>query len=339
MRIGIDLRSVLEPYPSGVTLYTTELVQALLALPDRTDTLCLFTSGWNVPLDRIKPFLNYPHVSWQHLQRPNKLAAIGFTPAMDKVLGGVDVLFVPNWNFVSVSSSCPVVLTVHDCAVQFYPQLLSRKRRLWHQLVRPHYQVQRAKRVIAVSEVTRQDVMTQFGVAPDKIVTIHSAAPRPVTPVVVPNLPERYVVAIGAGELRKNLATVISVDPPCPIIVIGEKGNYGYVSPGEKWYILQHAQALIYDSLYEGFGFPPLEAFQAGVPVIASFAGALPEVCGDAALYVNPYSRSDLAAALNTLLTDQPLRQRLMAAGKLQVQKFSWEATARHTLQVLQQSA
>lgn len=339
MRIGIDARPLLEPYPSGVSVYTAELLRALLALPERQDTICLFTSGWNVPTDRLKPFLSYPRVEWKHLNIPNKLFALHLAPKIDRVLGQVDVLFTPNWNFTPVSRHWPVVLTVHDCAIALYPQLLSIKQKLWHRLIRPQAQLRRARRLIAVSDITRTDVLEQFHYPADHITTIHSGAPTPVEPIPVPGLPDKYVVVIGTGERRKNLAAIQAADIILPIVHVGDHtGQYGYLSAGEKCYVLQHAQALVYVSLYEGFGFPPLEAFQAGVPVVASFAGAIPEICGAAALYVNPYSSSDITNAINTVITDQALRAQLIAAGTAQLTLFHWQTAARTTLQVLHQS-
>lgn len=338
MRIGIDVRSLLEAHPSGVTMYTAALLEAMLALPERTATICLFSSGWHVPTERIKPLLRFPRVEWQHWQRPNKLAALGLQPRMDQFLHGVDVLFMPNWNFVRVSADCPVVLTIHDCATQLYPHLLSRKRRLWHRCIQPGRQMRQAQQLIAVSHATRQALQEQFSIPPERITVIHSAAPTPVAPQPVEGLPKRYVVAIGAGEQRKNVATLRQAHLPYPLVVIGEQGDFGYVTPEQKWYILQQAEALIYDSLYEGFGFPPLEAFQAGVPVITSFSGAMPEVCGSAAMYVNPYSTIDLERAVNAVCTDQALRQRLVELGKQQLQQLSWRKTAQQTLQVLEQT-
>ncbi|MBI4407252.1 MAG: glycosyltransferase family 4 protein [Candidatus Kerfeldbacteria bacterium] len=339
MRIGIDARPLLEPYPSGVSVYTAELLLALLALPERQDTLCLFTAGWTVPTDRLKPFLNYPHVEWQHLNIPNKLFALHLAPKLDRVLGKVDVLFTPNWNFTPVSRACPVVLTVHDCAIALYPQLLSRKQKLWHTLIRPKAQLRRARSLIAVSDTTRTDVIAHYQFPADRITTIHSAAPTPVEPITVPGLPDKYVVVIGTGERRKNLAAIQAAHIHLPIIRVGDHtGPYGYLSAGEKWYVLQHAQALVYISLYEGFGFPPLEAFQAGVPVVASCAGAIPEICGSAALYVNPYSSSDVTNAVNTVIADQTVRAQLIAAGTAQLKLFNWQTAARATLQVLHQA-
>ncbi|EKD78956.1 MAG: glycosyl transferase group 1 [uncultured bacterium] len=339
MRLGIDARSLLELHPSGVSVYTTQLLHALCTLPDRTDTICLYTSGWNVPTERIKPFLDYPQVEWHHLRVPNKLATMHLTPRIDRVLQSVDVLFVPNWNFLSVTKHCPVVLTVHDSSVALYPHLLSVKQRWWHRLIRPAAQLRRATRSIAVSETTRRDCIAQFGLNPNTITTIYSGPPTPVAPVPVAHLPKDYLVVIGTGGGRKNIEFIQQAALPLPVVVIGDTaGGYGYVSDGEKWYILQHAQALLYVSLYEGFGFPPLEAWQVGVPVIASAAGAIPEICGQAAFYVNPYSSSDLGSAVGAVLSDHILRSQLITAGQERLKQFQWEKTARQTLQVLRQA-
>ncbi len=339
MRLGIDARSLLESHPSGVSVYTAELLRALLALPNRTDTICLFTSGWNVPVERLKPFLDYPLVEWRHLRVPNKLVALGVIPPIDQTLRLIDVLFMPNWNFVSVNQHCPIVLTVHDCTIRLYSHLLSMKQRLWHQLIRPAAQLQRAHHIIAVSQTTQTDLIQQFGVTDNRITTVYSGAPTPVQPIPVTGLPEQYVVIIGTGEGRKNIEMIQQAKLSVPIVVIGDTaGGFGYVSEGEKWYILQHAQALVYVSLYEGFGFPPLEAWQVGVPVIASATGAIPEICGPAAFYVNPYSGRDLAHAVTAVTTDQALRSQLISAGQERVTQFRWENAARQTLQVLQQA-
>ncbi|MFA6475197.1 MAG: glycosyltransferase family 1 protein [Patescibacteria group bacterium] len=327
MRIGIDARSLLEPHPSGVSFYTQQLIRALLALPDRTDTLVLFTSGWS------KPKLEFPsEVEWHHLPWPNKLfhglSLFGLAPKIDRILGGVDVLFLPNWNFFPHSRKIPYVLTVHDCALYLYPHLLSRKQRLWHRLIQPTRLMKQAKHIITVSQSTQQDVKTNH------VTTILSGPPQRVASALVPNLPDNYVVMFGGRDARKN----IPVLPNINVVIIGDGSPLGYLTEAQKWYVLEHAQALVYPSLYEGFGFPPLEAWQAGVPVIASFAGAIPEICGQAALYVNPYSNHDIQLAVTTVLQDERLRTRLIEAGKEQLKKFSWEQTARDTLRVLRQA-
>lgn len=357
LRIGIDARSLLEAHPSGVSQYTQALLLALAQLPERTATLCLFTAGRKVDTQRVEALLKYSKIEWQHLGWPNKLlhlaTLLGLAPKIEQILNSVDVMFLPNWHFFPHHSTVPYVLTIHDCTTQLYPQLLSRKRKLWHQLLGQRRLVANAKQLITVSKTTQQDVEKSFGVSSRRITTIWSGAPQPIELQSVPNLPERYVLALGTLEPRKNSQTLLQAmqtvreqDPDLQLVMVGDRGwqsisgeHYiGYRNEAEKWYLLEHAQALVYPSLYEGFGFPPLEAFQVGTPVIASFTGALPEICGDAALYVNPYSSSDLATAITTLVHDTTLREQLITAGKQRVKQFNWNKTAQHTLQVLEQA-
>jgi glycosyltransferase involved in cell wall biosynthesis len=109
----------------------------------------------------------------------------------------------------------------------------------------------------------------------------------------------------------------------------------GYVSDADKRALLSGAEALAYPSLYEGFGFPVLEAFTAGVPVLTSDASSLPEVAGAAALMVDPHDPAAIAGGLERLLGDPGLRDGLRRAGLERVRRFTWEETARRTAEVL----
>lgn len=112
----------------------------------------------------------------------------------------------------------------------------------------------------------------------------------------------------------------------------------GYVTEGEKVALLSGAEALIYPSLYEGFGLPVLEAMACGTPVLTSNVSALPETAGGAALLVDPHDTEDIAAGMERLLSDQELRERLRAAGDARVAAFSWDETARLTADVLRRA-
>jgi glycosyltransferase involved in cell wall biosynthesis len=113
----------------------------------------------------------------------------------------------------------------------------------------------------------------------------------------------------------------------------------GYVSEEEKVALLGGAEALVYPSLYEGFGLPVIEAMACGTPVLASDVSALPETAGDAALLVDPNSTEGIAAAIQRLLTDAALRGRLRSAGLSRAGTFSWDETARLTAEVLRRGS
>ena len=112
----------------------------------------------------------------------------------------------------------------------------------------------------------------------------------------------------------------------------------GYVSEEEKVSLLSGAEALVYPSLYEGFGLPVIEAMSCGTPVLTSEVSALPETAGDAALLVDPHAIEDIAAGMERLLTDTALRERLRAAGTARAARFSWDETARMTAGVLRRA-
>lgn len=179
------------------------------------------------------------------------------------------------------------------------------------------------------------------------------------------NLPERFILYLGTIEPRKNVDGIIRAYNQLRVmscelrdyklIIAGARGwkseniyrewdksafkndikFLGYVEPDDKIYLYNLASVFIYPSFYEGFGFPPLEAMACGVPVVASFASSLPEVVGDAALMVDPYNINDLAGALEKVLVDENLKNKLIARGLEQAKKFSWRETARAYLSEL----
>jgi glycosyltransferase involved in cell wall biosynthesis len=176
-----------------------------------------------------------------------------------------------------------------------------------------------------------------------------------------------YLLSLGGIEPRKNLPALIGAYAALPedvrpaLVIAGPVAPWnpegwdrvrptleelpsrvrervivtGYVSEGDKVALLSGAEALVYPSLYEGFGLPVLEAMACDTPVLTSNVSALPETAGDAALLVDPHDTEDIAAAMERLLIDGALRERLRAAGKARAAGFSWDETARLTAEVL----
>jgi glycosyltransferase involved in cell wall biosynthesis len=230
--------------------------------------------------------------------------------------------------------------------------------------------MQRASLVAVDSEHTRADVIAAFGVPANRVVTIPLAAAArfrdPVAPAVSERVRQRYglrdavVLAVGDIEPRKNLQRLVQAlamlrdrDRLAPQLVLVGKLRRGvdalrrsihahgladavvltgYVCDDELAALYRLARVCVYASLYEGFGIPPLEAMMCGTPVVASNAASVPEVVGDAALLVDPYSVRDIADAVGRVLTDAGLARALVARGHDRARRFSWEATARRTL-------
>ena len=276
----------------------------------------------------------------------------------------VDLLHHPA--FVGpLASACPFVVTVHDLSYLFFPQGFRALNRSYLQIF-TRLSVRRARRVIAVSESTKRDLVQQYGISPGKVDVVHNGVdtayrPLPVREVAAfrreEGLPERFILFVGTLEPRKNVVRLIEAyarlpkDRPALMLVGGKGWLYdeifarvealglsgevrfaGYV-PAEVlpwWY--NAADLFVYPSLYEGFGLPPLEAMACGTAVISSTASSLPEVVGQAGLLIDPTNTETLAKAMEQVLADREMQQEMESAGLAQAQKFSWEQTARQTV-------
>ena len=270
-----------------------------------------------------------------------------------------------------LGGGCPFVITIHDLSFLFYPQGFRPLNRLYLRLF-ARQSVRRARRVIAVSESTKRDVVKQYGIAPEQVDVVYNGVdpafcPLPTDQVSAfradQGLPERFILFVGTLEPRKNIARLIQAYAQLPgarppLFFVGGKGWFydeifalverlnlgaevhfvGYV-PSDAlplWY--NAADLFVYPSLYEGFGLPPLEAMACGTPVVTSTASSLPEVVGQAGLSVDPTDTEGLAAAMQQCLTDADLWARTKAMGLARAAGFSWRETARRTVDSYRQA-
>lgn len=287
-----------------------------------------------------------------------------------------DVLFGPN--FVPPPTRARrLVVTVHDLAFRRFPETAPHSTRWW--LARLDRTLGRATRIIAVSESTRRDLLELYGVEPARISVIplgvdrsmFRPSPRDATEGMRSRfgLDGPYLLSVGGIEPRKNLPAVLSafarLGPDLRLVIAGAGVDWnpegtgllrealrslpaetrrrvvqtGYVSEGDKVALLSGAEALVYPSLYEGFGLPVLEAMACGTPVVTSDRSSLPEVAGEAALLVDPDDPEAIAVAVDRVLSEGRLREHLREAGLERAAGFTWEGTAQATADVLRGAA
>ena len=276
-------------------------------------------------------------------------------PPLEWWTGPVDVVHGTNF-VVPPTAGAAAVVSVHDLTSLHYPELCDAATLAYTSLLRRA--LARGAWVHAVSRFVADEVVTHLGADPERVVAIHSGIP-PVAPASAGDGrrlagAERYVLALGTVEPRKDLPLLVRAfdavagDRPAVRLVIAGPDGWGSEALREAMHVAHHrhrivrlgwvdeeqrsgllagAAVLAYPSRYEGFGFPPLEAMAAGVPVVATTAGALPEVLGDAATLVSAGDVDSLASALDGLLDDDALREAHVQAGLRRVQAYDWDRT------------
>jgi glycosyltransferase involved in cell wall biosynthesis len=267
----------------------------------------------------------------------------------------------------------PTVLTVHDLIFKRFPQYHKPLNRWYLNLTMPLFTKQ-ADLIIAVSEATKRDLVSFYHLDPEKIRVVYEAAdprfapqPEDVVARVLRKygLPERYILFVGTIEPRKNLTRFLDVYSALykegltdAFVVVGKRGWLegdffrrleddslppvilpGFVSDEDLPAVYAGAQALVFPSLYEGFGLPMLEAMACGTPVAASRAGSLPEIGGDAAVYFAPDSVDEMVSVLVRLLSDDELAAELGRRGLERAAGFSWRKAAEETLGIYEELA
>jgi glycosyltransferase involved in cell wall biosynthesis len=379
MKIGIDIRCLLGGKRTGVEEYTLELLEHLFAT-DRENEYVLFWNAWKLPKCPMDWNRRFSNVRLASFRIPNKLLNFSLWyfrfPHLDRLIGGVDVFFLPNLNFAAFSGRVRVILTAHDLSFEHCPETFSWKRRLWHSFVNFRWLALRANRVIAVSSSTRDDLVEYLGMSPKKIAVISSGIserfrrmdrndPKLIEVKRRYSLPYRYILFVGTIEPRKNILSLARVFDALvadgeasdfELVIAGTNGwKYrdifkeidrlssgskirftGFVRDEDKPALYNLSSIFVSPSVYEGFGFPPLEAAACGVPVVASNTSSFPETVGEAAILVDPLRPDDLLRALRELLRDPVLREMLSRKSEECATHFRWQQTARKMLRIFQ---
>ena len=264
-----------------------------------------------------------------------------------------------------------LVVTHHDSTPDRFPHLFLNASAIHARLKRVYAQ---ADRIICISESSRQDLLHFFAVVPEKTVVIHhgfSTLPLPAHladkdrgdlswvgpceqpyllyvgsraayknfPVVLQALAQQphkdlHLVAAGGGAL-----TAEEVGKIAELQLTGRVHGLSRVTDAQLAALYRRAEIFVYPSLYEGFGFPPLEAMSLGCPVLVSRGSALPEICGDAAFYFDPGSADDLTASLTKMLDDDVFRNSKREAGYRQIKRYTWQQAATETLAIYRSAA
>ncbi len=331
LRVGMDISQL--AHLGGVNTYTRNLTEQLSKLNDLE--MAYFYSSLRKPykgsLKHVKKYKLPPSLFEMLFNRWRNVP-------IEKFIGPIDVFHSSDW--IQPPSKAKKVTTYHDLVPIKYPEwshpkiVAVHKRRL--QLVQEEIDM-----VIAVSESTKKDLMEVSSIPEDKIKVIYEGATadfKPSTDVKIKqfkekyNLPENFVLAIGGIGERRNLDRIKEAAKDYHLVIAGQ--TIPWLTIEELELLFGSATVLVYCSLYEGFGLPIVDSMACGVPVITSNISSMPEVGGNAALYVNPRNIDDIKEKLTEIMNDQNLRTDLVKKGLEQVKKFSWEKNAKETFEV-----
>ncbi len=365
MKIGIDMRCLTEGKITGVEHYAIDIAKDLIK-QNPGHQFIIFANAYKKRQIPLMDFRNFTNATIKITRFPNKLLNLSLwlfkRPFIDKILGGVDVFFMPNFSFLALTSKAKLIVTVHDLSFERLPSTYSFKRRLWHFVVNPRKIMQKAEVVLAVSQSTKKDCTCLFGIKPEKIKVIYpkfnlknyqkiKTERDALSRGKLKSLPERYILYLGTIEPRKNVVAVIKAfeelkkDPALKdlyLVIAGMKGwlysdffqrlkesdqkNYikflGYTKEEQKVLLYEKALAFVYPSFFEGFGYPPLEAMACQTPVLASSHSSIPEVLNDKAVLVDPYRPFEIFLALKKILNNRNFYNKYAQGGHRKSQEL-----------------
>lgn len=340
----------------GISRYFVELAKSM---PEGIDVEFAVRFTHNVHLPEILPVGDFPAVPF----KKDIVKALNMRRSKSAIAAGDFDVFHPTYYkpYFLDKLRKPYVVTVHDMIHERFAREFAasdatarNKRRL----------VENAAAVIAISESTKRDLVDIYGIDPGRVdVVYHGRGVSAAEAAPVEGLPERYLLYVGGRMRYKNFgpfaeafAAVASRYPDLHLVCSGKpftaaelqsfdklgiagRVHSRFVGDGQMRALYAGAECFVFPSLYEGFGFPVLEAFEAGCPTLLSSSSSLPEVGGDCALYFDPGSVDDMAGAICRILDDAPLRNSLLEKAPLQLQKFSWERCAAQTADIYRRVA
>jgi len=360
--IGVDASRSVALQPTGTELYSRYLIEALLDhAPDRYSFRLYFNQAPPSASPQGRFAVRTPNSAFRILTLPRLWTHLRLSTEM--IVQRPDLLFVPA-HVLPIIHPRRSVVTVHDLGYLHFPEAHPPRQR-WYLDRSTRWHARAAAHLLADSAATKRDLIEKYHASPDNITVAYPGLDPSVKRVDDPveiahvkakyNIDGDYLLYLGTIQPRKNLQRLIHAFAACnlrpALILAGRRGWYadellrqandrvkfvGYVDAADKNALLSGSTAFVFPSLYEGFGFPVLEAMACGVPVLCSDTSSLPEVAGEAALLVNPLEADDIERGLHELTTNDDLRRTLIERGYQQAPKFTWQTCADIVLNVFE---
>jgi len=362
MRIGINARFLIKNKMEGIGVFTFEVCKRLAKLmPEHTfyfyfdrDFDADFITQKNIVAKKILPSARHPFLwkLWFDVLLPYHLKK-------DKI----DVFFSAD-GYCSLNTKVPQILTIHDIAFEHFPQYIPFLHAKYMQYYTPKY-IEKAKKIITVSEFSKQDLIQKYGVENNKIEIVYNgfSDSEATSNHIKYNIEQKYFIFVGAIHPRKNVLNLVRAfevfkqqkTSDFKLVLVGRDAwmnndfktalkNSAFhqdiiwikeIDRNNLLHLMKNAFALTYFSQFEGFGIPLIEAMEFGVPILASNVSAIPEIAGNAALYCEPNNVEQIANQMKVLTENEILYQSLKAKSLERKNSFSWDKSAKKVADII----
>lgn len=374
MKIGINAR-YLQNRQTGIENYLLNLLLNLIRIDRQNEYLLFLGSHRPVPPVVSNLGFKFDIPAMPTDSQLFKLLWAHFYLSRSLTKNRVDVFHEPSF-IAPFAKKCPTVITIYDLAFLHVPDCYTWRTKLYLEGLLAK-SIRKADAIITISESSKKDILEKFPAAAGKIKVVYGAVGDNFQPLHDDQMLERvkakygirkdFILNVSLITPRKNLNRLIRAfkslrenkKTDCQLVIVGAKGWLyedifrevsrlglegevvfcNYVAHDELLCLYTSALLFAYPSLYEGFGLPILEAMACDCPVVSADVSSMPEVCGQAALLVDPYDTEGLAAAMLKLISDLALRGQLIELGREQIKKFLWKKSAEQTLEVYKQTA
>ncbi len=366
MIIGIDASRAFQKQKTGIEEYSYQVIKNIRNYL-RDQQVILYAN----PAINIKPDFNIPE-KWKikYLRSPIFWTQVRLS--LELLFHPVDILFIPAHTVPLVHPKNTIV-TIHGLEYEYCPKAYSFWQRFYMRRVIKN-SCQWAKRIIAVSNNSKKDLIKLYGVPEKKISVIYEGYGNDNSKFQIPNSKSNpndkisnyktYILFTGRLEERKNIIGIIEAFEILKrkykisqkLILIGKFGfggekiknkidssEYksdiiltGYVSDEDKFYLMANADVFLFPTFYEGFGLPILEAQSVGMPVVTSNVSSMPEVAGNSAVLVDPKNTNEIAEAVYKLISNESYKNDIIEKGYNNIKRFSWEKCAREISNIIQ---
>jgi glycosyltransferase involved in cell wall biosynthesis len=367
LKIAVNTRLLIKNKLEGIGWFTFETLKRMVASHPEHDFFFIFDRKFD---DQFVFGSNVTPVVVGLQARHPLLFYIWFEHTLPAALKKIQPdLFISPDAYLSLKTKIPTLLVIHDLNFEHYPEMIPFLARKHYQYFTPKY-AKKAVRIATVSNFSKNDIVKQYHVEPEKIDVVYNGANELYGPINEDikrktrdkfTAGKEYFVFIGALNPRKNLVNLFKAfdifktnnSAQTKLLVVGEKMWWnkkiktsfkemkfqedvvftGRLSPEALKNVIGSAMALTYVSLFEGFGIPIIEAFKSEIPVITSSVTSMPEIAGDAALLIDPFDAQSIAEAMLKISNDKKLCIELIERGKQRSKLFTWDNTARNLWQ------